>query len=162
MALSSVSVVTNSLRLRNVDVRPGSRGATELRPRGLRRLRELGYLGAVGLAVAVVVMGVFLVQRQIDAGAQHLDLSAHELAFSAPEIDVTSGRLVVVRFTNDGQVFHDWMVDGLANVDAAARPGQTQEIRFFAPAPGRYTYRCTVDGHAAAGMTGVLVVRPAT
>ena len=32
MALSSVTVVTNSLRLRNVDVRSGSAGATELSP----------------------------------------------------------------------------------------------------------------------------------
>ena len=162
MALSSVTVVTNSLRLRTTDVRPGSRDATELRPSGLRRLRELGYLASVGLAVVLVLGGVFVVQQQIEAGAQHLDLSARDLAFSTPEIDVTSGRLVVVRFTNDGDVFHDWMVDGIANVDAAARPGQTEEIRFFAPAPGRYTYRCTVDGHAAAGMTGVLVVAPAT
>jgi len=162
MALSSVTVVTNSLRLRTVDVRPGSRDATELRPSGLRRLRELGYLASVGLAVVIVVGGVFVAQQQIEAGAQHLDLSARDLAFSTPEIDVTSGRLVVVRFTNDGEVFHDWMVDGIANVDAAARPGQTEEIRFFAPAPGRYTYRCTVEGHAAAGMTGVMVVAPAT
>ena len=162
MALSSVTVVTNSLRLRNVDVRPGSRDAAELRPRGLRRLREPAYLVTVGLGAVLVVASAFLVQQQIDAGAHRLDISAHDFGFSTSELDVTSGQLVVVRFTNDGQVFHDWMVDGLANVDAAARPGETQEIRFFAPAPGRYTYRCAVEGHAAAGMTGVLVVAPAT
>jgi Cu+-exporting ATPase len=159
MALSSVMVVTNSLRLRGLDVRPGSAGASDLRPRGVRRLREVGYPIAVAALALLAASGAIVGQRALDAGAHHVEISAHELAFSLPSIEVDSGQLVVLRFSNDGRVFHDWQVDGLANVDATARPGETQEIRFFAPGPGRYTYRCTVDGHAEGGMTGTLVVR---
>ena len=61
-------------------------------------------------------------------------------------------------FTNADPVFHDWEVEGVANIDAGARPGQTQRIRFLAPAPGTYRVVCTVAGHAEAGMTGTLVV----
>ena len=63
-------------------------------------------------------------------------------------------------FTNAGSVFHDWHVDGLANVEAAARPGQTQRVRFRIDAPGQYPFDCTVEGHAAAGMAGTLIVTP--
>jgi uncharacterized cupredoxin-like copper-binding protein len=45
-------------------------------------------------------------------------------------------------------------------VDAGARPGQTQRIRFAIDRPGTYEIRCTVDGHAVAGMVGRLVVSP--
>ena len=74
--------------------------------------------------------------------------------------DVAAGQFVVLRFTNADPVFHDWEVDGLANVDAGARPGQTQRIRFRIDRPGTYRIVCTVDGHAEAGMAGTLVVSP--
>ena len=64
-------------------------------------------------------------------------------------------------FRNDDPVFHDWEVDGVANVDAGARPGQTQTVRFVINEPGTYHVRCTVAGHAEAGMVGTLVVEPA-
>ena len=52
-------------------------------------------------------------------------------------------------------------VEGLANVDAGARPGQTQRIRFRIDEPGTYRIVCTMPGHADAGMAGTLVVDPA-
>ena len=160
MALSSVSVVTNSLRLRAVDVRPGSASARGLRPTRLARIREASYLALIALAALGIGGGTILAGRIIDAGAEHVSITARDLAFSTSTIEVTSGRLVVVTFINAGSVFHDWEVDGLANVDAGARPGQAQEISFVAPAPGRYTFRCSVAGHAEAGMIGVLIVAP--
>ncbi|HLO35348.1 MAG TPA: multicopper oxidase domain-containing protein, partial [Candidatus Deferrimicrobium sp.] len=70
------------------------------------------------------------------------------------------GRFVVLHFRNDDVVFHDWMVEGLANLDANARPGQTQRLRFKIDAPGTYRIVCSVEGHAEAGMVGRLVVTP--
>ena len=49
-------------------------------------------------------------------------------------------------------------LEGLANVDAGARPGQTRTIRFTIDQPGTYRIVCTVPGHADAGMAGTLVV----
>ncbi len=159
MALSSVSVVWNSLRLRGFDVSPDvlrRKASGGLR----RRVAEPAYLLGIALVGVLLVGGVTAVDRAIDAGAQHVDLVASSLAFSQSEIHVSAGRFVVLRFRNDDAVFHDWMVVGLANVDAAARPGQTQQVRFSVDRPGTYVFECSVPGHAEAGMRGVLVVDP--
>ena len=159
MALSSVAVVTNSLRLRSFDARPSdARRAPGHGP--LARLRRGWYLVAVAGASLAIAGGAIAADRAIDAGAIAIDVTASDLHFAPAEIQVPAGRFVVLRFTNDDQVFHDWTVEGLANIDANARPGQTQRIRFRIDEPGEWTVVCTAAGHAAAGMTGKLVVRP--
>jgi Cu+-exporting ATPase len=160
MALSSVSVVANSLRLRGYDARPeavhrvGRRGA-------LGRLREAWFLGAIALASLGLAGSVMAADRLIDAGATRLQVSARSIAFVPADLHVRAGETVVLEFRNDDPMFHDWQVAGLANVDAGARPGQTQRIRFTIDKPGTYRIECTVAGHAEAGMVGTLVVEVA-
>jgi Cu+-exporting ATPase len=157
MALSSVSVVANSLRLRSVEARPEARhriGRVGL----LRRLREAWFLGAIAAAALLVAGGVMAADRVIDANAQAIQVVARDLAFAPRDVTIRAGRTTVLVFRNDGSTFHDWMVEGVANVDAAARPGQTQRIRFAIDRPGTYRISCTVPGHAEAGMVGTLFV----
>jgi Cu+-exporting ATPase len=159
MALSSVAVVTNSLRLRGFDARPEARRSSP--PRNVvGRLRRGWYLIAVALASVGVAGGVLAADRAIDTGANQIAVTAHDLRFSPADIAVRSGSVVVARFKNDDPIFHDWEIEGVANIDAGARPGQTQRIRFIAPAPGTYRIVCSVAGHAEAGMVGMLVVSP--
>ena len=159
MAMSSVAVVTNSLRLRRFDARPAAARPAPARGR-LSLLRRSWYL----IAVAVISLGfagaAMAADRAIDAGATHVAVDVSNLHFQPAEIRVRSGDFVVIRFTNDDQVFHDWEVEGLANVDAGAQPGQTQQIRVRFDRPGTYRIVCTVEGHAASGMIGSLVVEP--
>jgi plastocyanin len=152
-------VVTNSLRLRSFDARPS---ATRTPPRrgALAALRRGWYLVGVAIASLAVAGGVMAADRAIDAAAVHVEIRASDARFEPADVTVPAGRFVVVSFVNDDPVFHDWVVEGLANVDANARPGQTQEVRFRIDDPGTYDVRCSVDGHAAAGMVGRLVVTP--
>jgi Cu+-exporting ATPase len=160
MALSSVSVVANSLRLRGYDARPeavhrvGRRGV-------LGHLREAWFLGVIALASLGLAGGVLAADTMIDANATKLQVTARNVAFAPADLRVRAGETVVLQFTNDDPMFHDWEVAGLANVDAGARPGQTQRIRFTIDAPGTYVVECTVEGHAEAGMVGTLVVEVA-
>ena len=150
MALSSVSVVANSLRLRAYDARPEV--AHRVRRRGaLGHLREAWFLGAIAVASLGLAGGVMAADRIIDAGATRLEVTARSVAFTPADVRVRAGETVVLEFTNDDPVFHDWEVTGLANVDAGARPGQTQRIRFTIDEPGTYVVECTVEGHAEAG-----------
>jgi plastocyanin len=160
MALSSVSVVTNSLRLRGFDPRP-DRIARETRRGRLGRLRDAAFLAVVALLALGVVAGVTAVDRGIDASAQVVRIVARDTAFVPADVRVQAGRFVIVELVNEDPVFHDWMVEGLANVDAPARPGQTARVRFRVDRPGRYLIRCSVPGHTEAGMTGTLVVESA-
>jgi uncharacterized cupredoxin-like copper-binding protein len=66
---------------------------------------------------------------------------------------------VIIELRNEDPIFHDLEVEGIANVDVGARPGQTGEIRVRLPDPGTYEFICTVPGHADAGMTGTLTVQ---
>ena len=159
MALSSVAVVTNSLRLRSFDARPAA-ARTPIRRGPLAALRRSWYLVGVALASLAVAGGVMAADRAIDAGAVHLEIRASDTRFVPSDVTVPAGRFVVVTFVNDDPVFHDWVVQGLANVDANARPGQTQEVRFRIDDPGTWEVRCLVDGHAAGGMVGSLTVTP--
>ena len=159
MAFSSVAVVTNSLRLRSFDARPDARRRTPTR-NIFGRLRQAWYLIAVAIASLGIAGGVMAADRAIEASAGQVAVVGRDVRFDPAEVSVRSGEWVVVRFTNADPIFHDWEAEGVANIDAGARPGQTQRIRFIAPAPGTYQIVCTVEGHAEAGMVGTLVVRP--
>jgi P-type Cu+ transporter len=158
MALSSVAVVTNSLRLRRFDARPGvphplARGR-------LARLREAWFLLVVAVASVGVAGGVMAADRAIDAGASHVDVVARNVLFEPDEIRIHAGEFVVLRLINEDPIFHDWEVEGLANIDVAALPNQTGRIRFRIDQPGTYAFICTVPGHEQAGMHGTLIVEP--
>jgi plastocyanin len=158
MAMSSVAVVTNSLRLRGLDLRRERH--LETRGGALGALRRARYLIAVGAASLLVAGTVMAADRAIDASATPLAVTAKDVRFSPAEVHVTADRFAILTFMNADPVFHDWSVEGLANVDVPARPGQTATLRFRIDQPGTYRIICTVPGHAAAGMTGTLVVEP--
>jgi Cu+-exporting ATPase len=159
MAMSSVAVVSNSLRLRGVDVRadvPRSLASGGVIG-ALRRGRYLVGMAAASLLVAGSVMAA---DRAIDAGATPIEVTARDARFSPAEVHVHAGGFVALEFTNTDPVFHDWSVEGIENVDVPARAGQTARLRFVVDEPGSYRIVCTVPGHAVAGMTGTLVVEP--
>ncbi len=158
MALSSVSVVTNSLRLRGIDVRPGH--VEQLRRGRVGMARDALFLGGVALIGLALAGGVLAADRAIDAGLPHVDVTARDMRFVPADLHVTAGEWVVLEFTNQDAVVHDWMIEGIANLDAPARPGQTAHLRFKLDTPGTYRVMCSIPGHAAAGMVGTLTVDP--
>lgn len=54
---------------------------------------------------------------------------------------------------------HNWSLQGFPNdFVPLVSPGQQASTEFTAPAPGRYTFVCTI--HVAQGQTGTLIVLP--
>ncbi len=160
MALSSVSVVTNSLRLRGFDARPG-------RPRLGRqplavRVRDAGYLVAIAVTGLVLAAAVIATNRWLDTSAQQVAVTASGTAAVPAEVHVRTGSFVYLRFTNEASAYRELVVQGIPNVDLPARPGQTTSVRFMAPAPGRYVLQVdTGMGSLGQGTPGTLVVEPA-
>ncbi|HEX5015190.1 MAG TPA: heavy metal translocating P-type ATPase [Candidatus Limnocylindrales bacterium] len=159
MALSSVAVVTNSLRLRAIDIRSTSRHQP-VRGGVVGAVWRARYLIGVAAASLFVAGTVMAADRAIDAAATPVAVVAKDARFDPPDVRVEAGRFAVLTFTNADPVFHDWSVEGVENVDVPARPGQTAKLRFMIDEPGTYEIVCTVPGHASAGMTGTLIVDP--
>jgi magnesium-transporting ATPase (P-type) len=156
MALSSVSVVTNSLRLRGF--RPPTSAQEITDPPLKARVAEWAYLVAIG-ALALVVLGGWLAwQRWQQAQAVPVEVTATHLRFQPDTVRVRSGQLVRLTYTNTDDTYHDWEAEGVRGADAGARPGQSSVITFKAPASGVYKILCTVPGHEQLGMVGQLIV----
>jgi uncharacterized cupredoxin-like copper-binding protein len=112
-------------------------------------------------------------------GAQHLNVEAHDLAFSPTRLEVRAGEPVVLTLQNNGALEHDFSVlemplEGAAEASGgsdhghggaeapvlhvSALGGQSATLEFTASTPGIYEFWCTVAGHKEAGMAGTLVV----
>jgi plastocyanin len=156
MALSSVSVVTNSLRLRSIDIRPGATSQLRRGPIGV--LRDAAFLVVVAVLGLALAGGVLAADRAVSAALPQVEVVARDLRFEPAEVTITAGQWVELRFVNEDPVVHDWMVEDIPNLDAPARPGQTSKLRFRIDEPGEYMVMCSLPGHAEAGMTGMLTV----
>ena len=100
-----------------------------------------------GTATASAVAGVQ--QVTIDAG--------DDFRFHPSTVVVHPGRVrVILHHTGTGAP-HDWSLTGLPkDFVPLVSAGQTGQVTFVAPPPGRYPFVCTM--HAAQGMSGTLVV----
>ena len=136
MALSSVSVVTNSLRLRGVDVRPGK--VTPLRHGPLGLLRDGAYLLVIAVVGLGLAAGVLAADGAITSSMPTTWVAATPGSLQPMHLRVTAGQWNVVRLNNQDAVVREWMVDGVPNLDVVARPGQTATLRFVIDTPGTY------------------------
>ena len=92
---------------------------------------------------------------------------------TATTVAVTSGKPSEFKFTlskkivpkgvttfkvvNRGAISHDFKIAGKKT--PSLKTGKTATIRATFAKAGKYAYLCTLPGHAAAGMKGVLVVK---
>lgn len=77
-----------------------------------------------------------------------------EFAFDPSDIKVAENGKIVL--TNNGQMEHDFSVEGLTS--DLIKPGASGELELKGVAPGEYKFICTVAGHEAAGMKGTITV----
>ena len=136
MALSSVSVVTNSLRLRGVDVRPGQ--VTPLRHGPLGMLRDGGYLLVIAALGLTLAGGVLAADGAITSSLPTTWVAATPGSLQPMSLRVIAGQWNVVKLNNQDSVVREWMVEGVPNLDLVARPGQTATLRFVLDTPGTY------------------------
>jgi hypothetical protein len=152
MALSSVSVISNSLRLRGYDPRPAAVLAAT-RHAAWTRVRDTAYLGLVALAAIGVAAGVIGYGRWLDANARPVDLVATGLRGGAPVVRIATGQDVLVTFRNDAAAVQVCTIPGVPQVELNPRPGATEAARFAIGTPGTYALTCApADSAAMPGM----------
>jgi uncharacterized cupredoxin-like copper-binding protein len=104
----------------------------------------------------------------LPAGAQHAGRTAAQVS----AVTVTTGKPAEFRFAltkktvpkgtvnflviNKGALPHDFKIAG--HKTTLLSPGQAKTLKVTFLKAGKYPYLCTVTGHAAAGMKGILTV----
>lgn len=107
-----------------------------------------------------------------------IQVRMEDFRFSPSHWKAGAGSQVTVRVANHGAVEHEWMIlkrnyQAVAPFDEQDRQHAYWEVRidrsqhgdfiFTAPdEPGEYQVICSIPGHLELGMTGVLIVTPAT
>ena len=120
--------------------------------------RVVALLGFGALMVAVVssgsVPGISSASTPRSA-SQHVTVIAKEFSFKLSAKSVKTGT-VIFTVKNEGHVGHDFAIAGKKTPLIA--PGKSATLKVTFKSKGHFSYRCTVPGHAAAGMKGVLQV----
>jgi uncharacterized cupredoxin-like copper-binding protein len=120
-------------------------------------------VGALAAAVVVSVAASAQASRlPVQAGSAHsaallakVNVKASEFKFVLSTKTAKRG-LVTFTVKNVGKLQHDFEISGRKT--KLISPGQSATLRVTFLRKGAYPYKCTVPGHAAAGMKGVFTI----
>jgi len=84
-----------------------------------------------------------------------VNVAASEFKFVLSSKSAKRG-VVIFKVKNAGKLGHDFEIDGRKT--KVISPGQSATLRVVMLRKGTYPYKCTVPGHAAAGMKGVFTI----
>jgi uncharacterized cupredoxin-like copper-binding protein len=109
-----------------------------------------------GMALGLVQLASANVPQTAHAAAT-TQVKGREFRFTLSSKSVAKPGTVTFNFTNTGTVAHDFKIDG--KTTPLVQPGHTAKLVVRFRKAGKFSYLCTVPGHAAAGMRGVFTVR---
>ena len=121
-------------------------------------------VAATALVMSLVIAPVALGACQASAPGP-ATIVFEEMRFVPNSLYATAGVPLSVTLVNRGQQRHDLNfpalhMPGLEGVEAILEPGETRTITLTFAQPGTHTFQCSLPGHAVAGMTGAVFVRP--
>ena len=108
-------------------------------------------------ALAVVPLAGARADRQTAPAATTIQVKGGEFFFRLSKKTIAKPGKVTFSFKNVGHVTHDFSI--LGKKTRLIQPGRTTRLVVTFKKKGKYVYKCTVPGHAAAGMKGSFTVR---
>jgi plastocyanin len=120
---------------------------------------------ALGLVVAISSIAIAGWNGAYAASTGPAEIVLEDLRFTPNRLAARVGVPLTVRLTNRGGERHDLdfpalHMPGLEGVESILAPGETRTITLRFDEPGTHTFICSLPGHAVAGMTGAVFVRP--
>ena len=118
----------------------------------------------ISIALALLAIGAVAVgaQAAVRPQATHtsallarVNVAASEVKFVLNKKTARRG-VVVFKVTNVGKISHDFEISGRKT--KMLSHGQSATLRVTFRRKGHYPYKCTVPGHAIAGMKGVFTI----
>jgi uncharacterized cupredoxin-like copper-binding protein len=94
--------------------------------------------------------------RQSSKLVATVKVTAKDLSFTLSTKSAKRG-LVIFKVTNTGALSHDFSIKG--RTSKMLKHGQSDTLRITFLKKGAYPYKCTVPGHAAAGMRGTFTIK---
>ena len=91
------------------------------------------------------------------AAATATSVRGKEFSFRLSKTSIPKPETVTFTFHNVGRTAHDFRIGGKQT--RLIGPGKTARLTVTFHEKGRFSYLCTVPGHAQAGMKGVFTVR---
>jgi uncharacterized cupredoxin-like copper-binding protein len=125
-----------------------------------------GFTAFGGLVIGVIALSLVVDKStEVRVSPEVLEglpaVRVHEFDFTRKEIRVKAGEMVALRLDNDDASLHSFDVDEL-DVHVPMFREQASMALFRPTEPGRYTFYCSIPGHAdlenGTGMIGTLVV----
>jgi uncharacterized cupredoxin-like copper-binding protein len=121
-------------------------------------IRSLALLAAVVLTtLALAQIASARTDREATASAATIQVKGGEFFFKLSTKSIAKPGKVTFVFKNVGHVGHDFKIN--RKVMPVIGSGKTAKLVVTFSKKGKYPFLCTVPGHAAAGMKGVLTVR---
>jgi len=121
-------------------------------------IRSVSALAALSIAgLALVPLAGAHADRQARSTATTVQVKGGEFFFKLSTKSAATPRKVTFVFKNTGHILHDFSINGKKT--PLTSPGKTATLVVTFKKKGKFTYICTVPGHAAAGMKGVFTVR---
>lgn len=117
----------------------------------------------IALLAVVAVAGAAAAQAGARPATSHhaallarVNVTASEFKFVLNKKSAGRG-VVIFKVTNVGAVGHNFQIKG--RTTRMLSHGQSATLRVSFLRKGAYAYKCTVAGHAAAGMKGVFTIK---
>jgi len=121
-------------------------------------ISSLSALAAVAVAsLTLVSVSSARSDRQASSTATTIQVKGGEFFFRLSQKSIAKPGKVTFVFKNVGHVMHDFKISGKRT--SLISPGRTARLVVTFKKKGKFTYLCTVPGHAAAGMKGSFTVR---
>ena len=121
-------------------------------------------ISSVSALVAIAIASLALVQlasargdRPTAAATTTVQVKGGEFFFRLSTKSIARPGKVTFVFKNVGHILHDFKINGKKT--PLIGPGKTTRLIVTFKKKARYSYLCTVPGHAAAGMRGAFTVR---
>jgi uncharacterized cupredoxin-like copper-binding protein len=123
----------------------------------MRHLSSRSFLALAVVAITALALVQFASARTDRQTATTVQVKGGEFFFKLSTKSIVRPGKVTFVFKNIGHVAHDFHISG--KTTPLLQPGKTANLVVTFKKKGKYTYICTVPGHAAAGMNGTFTVR---
>ncbi len=123
----------------------------------MKRIITSSVAGLAALSIAALAVVPLAGARGDRQSATTIQVKGGEFFFRLTSKSIAKPGKVTFSFKNVGHVTHDFSI--LGKKTPLIQPGRTTRLVVTFKKKGKYVYKCTVPGHAAAGMKGSFTVR---